>query len=61
MTRSRGSNGGIVWRRWNEETQKEIARRNRPVLLFVASDGPLDYAIPILRAIFAAMPANSRL
>jgi hypothetical protein len=61
MTQSSDSREGIFWRRWNEETQKEIARRDRPVLLFVAPDGPLDYAIPFLRAIFAAMPANPQL
>jgi hypothetical protein len=61
MTRSGGSSEGIVWRRWNHETQVEIARRNQPVLLFVGPDGPLDYAIPFLRAIFAAMPANPQL
>lgn len=51
--------GGILWRRWNAATAREIADRGRPVLLFVADT--LHPLWPFLRAIFAAMPANARL
>jgi hypothetical protein len=51
--------GGILWRRWNPATAREIADRGRPLLLFVAD--PLHPLWPFLRAILAAMPANPRL
>jgi hypothetical protein len=53
------SESGILWRRWNAATAREIADRGRPLLLFVAD--PLHPLWLFLRAIFAAMPANARL
>lgn len=50
---------GIVWRKWNAETEAELAKRARPILLFVADPDPMVF--PFLRAIFQAMPANTRL
>lgn len=49
----------ILWHGWSEETEKLIAERNRPVLLFVANpDGTI---FPFLREVFRAMPKNPRL
>ncbi len=50
---------GIVWKKWNAETEAALAQRARPVLLFVANPEPMVF--PFLRAIFQAMPANARL
>jgi hypothetical protein len=50
---------GILWQKWEETTEAELARRNRPVLLFVADPDPVVF--PFLRAIFEAMPKNERL
>lgn len=50
---------GIVWKKWHAETEAELARRERPILLFVADPDPMVF--PFLRAIFHAMPANARL
>ena len=50
---------GIVWRKWNAQTEAELAKRERPVLLFVADPDPMVF--PFLRAILQAMPANARL
>lgn len=50
---------GIVWRKWNAETEAELAQRAHPILLFVADPDPMVF--PFLRAIFQAMPANARL
>lgn len=50
---------GIVWLKWNAETEAELAKRERPILLFVADPDPAVF--PFLRAIFQAMPANARL
>ena len=50
---------GILWRRWNEATQCEIAERARPVLLFVAD--PLAPVFMFLREIFRVMPKNPAL
>lgn len=49
----------ILWHGWSPETEKLIAERNRPVLLFVAnSDGTV---FPFLREVFRAMPRNAKL
>jgi hypothetical protein len=50
---------GIVWKKWNAETEAELAQRARPILLFVADPDPMVF--PFLRAVFQAMPANARL
>jgi len=50
---------GILWRGWSEETLREIAQREQPVLLFVAD--PDAFVWPFLREIFKAMPANATL
>ncbi|HTT48734.1 MAG TPA: hypothetical protein VMG39_12120 [Pseudolabrys sp.] len=50
---------GIVWKKWNAETETELAERERPILLFVADPDPMVF--PFLRAIFQAMPVNGRL
>ena len=52
-------NAGIVWKKWNAETEAELAKRERPILLFVADPDPMVF--PFLRGIFNAMPANARL
>lgn len=52
---------GILWRRWNEATLREIAEKDRPVVLFTPPGDPLSYAWPFARAVFAALPANARL
>ncbi|MFI5337209.1 MAG: hypothetical protein ACHQ5A_10525 [Opitutales bacterium] len=50
---------GILWHHWNEVTQKKIAERNRPVLLFVTNpDGTI---LPFLQAVLAAMPRDAKL
>jgi hypothetical protein len=50
---------GILWRGWSEETEKLIAERNRPVLLFVPNPEPLVF--PFLKTVFQAMPKNEKL
>lgn len=50
---------GILWREWNDETEKLIAERNRPVLLFVANPDPM--VSPFLKAVMRAMPLNAEL
>ena len=50
---------GIVWKKWNAETEGELAQRERPILLFVANPDPMVF--PFLRAVFQAMPKNARL
>jgi len=50
---------GIQWRGWSDETLREIAERERPVLLFVADPGA--FAWPFLKEVFKAMPANAKL
>jgi hypothetical protein len=50
---------GILWRGWSEETQKLIAERVKPVLLFVANPEPA--VRPFLRETFQAMPKNAKL
>lgn len=52
---------GILWRRWNEATLREIAEKDRPVVLFVPPGDPIFHAWPFVRAVFAALPANARL
>ena len=50
---------GILWREWNDGTQKLIAERNRPVLFFVANPNPAVW--PFLKAVLGAMPSNPKL
>lgn len=50
---------GILWRGWNEETLNIIARKQMPVLLFVAD--PDGFVWPFLRGIFHEMPKNAKL
>jgi len=50
---------GIVWLKWNAETEAALAQRERPILLFVADPDPMVF--PFLRAIFQALPKNVRL
>ncbi len=52
-------NGGILWRGWSDETRREIAERDRPVLVFVADRDAFVW--PFLKEIFKAMPANAKL
>jgi hypothetical protein len=53
------SEAGIVWQKWNADTEVALAQRGRPILLFVADTDPKVF--PFLRTIFQAMPANARL
>ena len=50
---------GIQWRGWNDETEKLIAERNRPVLLCVANTDPMVW--PFLKAVFNSIPKNPKL
>lgn len=50
---------GILWRGWSEETEKLIAARNRPILLFVPNPDPMVF--PFLKGVFRAMPRNEKL
>lgn len=50
---------GIRWYEWNDDTQKLIAERDRPILLFVANPDPMVW--PFLKAVFKAMPLNPKL
>ena len=50
---------GIVWLKWNAATEAALAQRERPILLFVADPDPMVF--PFLRAVFQALPKNTRL
>jgi hypothetical protein len=50
---------GIRWYEWNDATEKLIAEKNRPVLLFVGNPDPMVW--PFLKAVFQAMPLNAEL
>jgi hypothetical protein len=50
---------GILWLLWNDETQRVIAEKQNPVLLFVRDTDPLVW--PFLRELFKEMPKNDRL
>ena len=50
---------GILWRVWNGETQKMIAEKNRPVLLFVENTDPTVW--PFLKVVLKEMPRNKKL
>jgi hypothetical protein len=50
---------GILWHEWNEETERQVAERNRPVLLFVANPDPM--VAPFLNLFLRAAPLNARL
>jgi len=50
---------GVRWLRWDEDGEREIAERDRPVLVYVLD--PLDPLLPLHRAVFEAIPRNARL
>jgi hypothetical protein len=50
---------GILWRVWDDETQRIINEKQQPVLLFVRNADPVVW--PFLRELFKAMPKNDKL